>query len=55
MKDYSYAEIGMLTGIAAGGALSIIGFSISNNPLFFIFTGIGLTVGLLLGRVMDAR
>jgi len=53
LGDYSYAEIGMLAGAALGGALAVIGFSIWNNALFFACAGLGVGLGIFVGRKID--
>lgn len=55
MKDYTYSEIGMLAGAALGGSLSVIGFTISDNSLFFTIAAFGIAAGLLLGRILDRK
>lgn len=55
VKDYSCSEIGMLIGAAVGGILAILGFSVSNNMLFFAFAAAGIAVGVSIGNLMDKR
>ena len=55
MRDYSFSELGMLAGIAVGGAIAVIGFSISGNALFFIAAGFGTAAGLIIGKAADTR
>lgn len=55
MRDYSFSELGMLAGAAIGGAIAVIGFSISGNALFFVIAGIGTAVGIILGKTADMR
>jgi len=53
MKDYNYAEIGMLFGAAIGGVFSVAGFSASRNPLFFLIAIVGIVSGVILGKNFD--
>ncbi|AUS96910.1 hypothetical protein CDQ84_02070 [Clostridium thermosuccinogenes] len=53
MKDYSYSELGMLIGAAVGGILSILGFSATKKPLFFLLAAVGIFTGVIIGKNMD--
>lgn len=55
MRDYTYSEIGMLSGAAIGGILSFIGYIISKNSLFFIVAAMGIAIGLFTGNLTDKK
>lgn len=55
MRDYTYAEIGMLMGIAVGGIFGAIGFSVSNNVLFFVAAGFVAAAGISIGNMLDKK
>ena len=55
MRDYTCSEIGLLTGMAVGGIFGAIGFSITNNALYFILTGIMIATGISVGSVLDKK
>jgi hypothetical protein len=44
-KEYSYTVLGMLIGTAIGGAITVPLFSITGNPLFIAFFGLGTAFG----------
>lgn len=45
----------MLFGIFIGGAIGVLLFVFTNNPLDFTTTGIGLVLGLLIGAGKDRQ
>lgn len=53
MKDYSYSELGMLFGAAAGGAAAIIAFSATGNALSFVLAAIGIAAGIAMGNKLE--
>jgi len=55
MKGYNFTEIGMLTGAAVGGCLSVIGFKIWNIRAAYILAFFGITFGILTGNLIDKR
>ena len=54
-KKYNYTQIGMLFGIFIGGAIGVLLFVFTENPLYFTITGIGLVLGLLIGAGKDRQ
>lgn len=55
MKDYTYAEIGMLIGLAIGGALAVVGFAMFSHALVFIIAGLGMATGIGIGSTVDKK
>jgi len=55
MRDYTCSEIGLLTGMAVGGILGAIGFSATDNALYFILTGIMIITGISVGSMLDKK
>jgi uncharacterized membrane protein len=55
MKDYSYAEIGMLAGAAIGGGIAFILCSMTSSIWSYIITAIGITAGIYCGRALDRK
>ena len=53
MKDYNCAEIGMLAGAAIGGAVAVLGFTLTSNILFFIVALLGVVIGVTIGNRLD--
>lgn len=54
-KNYNYTQLGMLFGIIIGGAIGVLLFVFTMNPLFFTITGVGLVVGLIIGAGKDRQ
>ena len=55
VKKYSYTELGMLFGMFIGSGIGITAFTITNNALFFTFTGFGIILGLGIGSLLGRR
>ena len=55
MREYTFVEIGMLIGAAAGGVAAVVAFTFTNNAFYFIIAGIGVAVGILIGRKADRK
>lgn len=55
MRDYSSTEIGMLIGIAIGGAISAIGILTTSNPLFLAAAAICTAAGVAIGNMADKK
>lgn len=53
VRRISYAELGMLLGLFAGGGLATILFVTTGKAVYFALVGIGLAVGLGLGAAFD--
>lgn len=54
-RKYTYAQLGMLFGIFIGGSVGTWLFAMTNNPIFFSVTGLGLVIGLLIGTAKDRQ
>jgi hypothetical protein len=54
-KEYSYTVLGMLIGTAIGGAITVPLYSITGNPLFIAFFGLGTAFGLIYGAGLDRK
>ena len=54
-KKYTYAGIGMIIGTGVGGAITVIVYSITGNPIYIAFSGVGTTLGLIFGAGIDRR
>ena len=52
---YSYAELGTLLGLFAGGGLATILVGTTGSPIYYAFIGIGLALGLGLGAAFDGQ
>lgn len=55
MHDYTYTEIGMLTGTALGGLLAVIGFSVTGRILYLLVSAIAIALGIVVGNYMDRK
>lgn len=55
VKDYTYSEIGMLIGIAVGGAIASVGLQQTRNPVFLVFAVICTLAGTMTGKLIDKR
>lgn len=55
MRDYSYTEIGMLSGAALGGLLAAIGFSATGKTIYLLVSIIAIALGVAAGSYMDRR
>ncbi|MFU8827583.1 MAG: hypothetical protein ACNA70_08860 [Brevefilum sp.] len=54
-KKYNYTQLGMLFGIFIGGAIGVLLFVFTEDPLAFTITGIGLVIGLIIGAAKDRQ
>jgi len=54
-KKYNYTQLGMLFGIFIGGAIGVLLFVFTEDPLTFTITGIGLVIGLIIGAAKDRQ
>ena len=54
-KKYNYTQLGMLFGIIIGGAIGVLLFVFTLDPLYFTITGLGLVIGLLIGAGKDRQ
>jgi len=55
MRDYSFSEIGMLVGVAVGGAIASIGILATGNALFLGVAAICTAAGILTGTMLDKK
>ena len=54
-RQPSYSELGMLLGIFVGGGLATILAATTGNPVYYVFVGISLALGLSLGAAFGGR
>ena len=54
-RQYTPTELGMLFGMIIGGAIGVILFAITNDARWFAITGLGLSLGLGIGAMLDSR
>ena len=54
-KKYSYTQLGMLFGIFIGGAVGVLLFVFTSNPIYISAAGVGLVIGLLIGAAKDRQ
>lgn len=49
------AAIGMMHGVWIGGALGVLAFTVTQNPVWFALTGVGVAFGLGIGAAVERR
>ncbi len=54
-KKYYYAGIGMIIGTGIGGALAVMAYSYTGNPVLIAFAGVGTALGLIFGAGLDKQ
>jgi uncharacterized membrane protein YgaE (UPF0421/DUF939 family) len=52
-SERDYTSLGMLLGIAVGAGIGVIAFALTGQALYLSITGVGLVIGLILGRGLD--
>lgn len=52
-KGTSNAALGMMLGTVIGGAIGVLLFVFTQEPLFIVIAGVGTAVGLVLGAGVD--
>lgn len=55
LEGYSYKEIGLLLGAAVGCIFAVIGFTKTGYVLNFMFTGLGIAIGVVIGSIIDRK
>ncbi|HHW48709.1 MAG TPA: hypothetical protein GXX14_08860 [Clostridiaceae bacterium] len=55
MRYYSFSEIGMLIGMAIGGAIASIGILATGSALFLGFGAICTAAGIITGSMFDKK
>ncbi len=52
-KGTSNTALGMLFGTVIGGAIGVLLFVFTQQPLFIVIAGLGTAIGLVLGAGVD--